>query len=515
MITEESGIMKRTLLLSGVVLILLLLSPVFMATTTVNASDALNPEDFKEEYWSKTIDFLDYAREYASTHGKEPPPEDWRANLHLVYINTSGIQLLYAGLVNLTTEKFVLTIPIQSFMEHYKSKEDGKDVVVSSAFIMLLAYNETEDSIFSDSPDKEDNLWASFSLGYDMSMLFPNSTGPMIHSKATPIPLTFSTDKLNWKWGMRYTNLTAIWWRIYITPEKPGYEKIPVALTLYDELTFTYNLKIDPSSGNATLTTNYTIGKMTDLWRIGFVRLLPRIIHFNSTGCYLKWKKLSDETIYQALQRERISMSMVLFQNSVILNHTTYTQAGGQNVTDNEIIISDSVVSTYADDEEKIFETNFGSKKTYKLYNYTKDPTETYYDVYDTVTRTCKVKGFAQNSIFHIHTTLLKLVPLVLVHMDPPLYEEAKSGLLEIERANYLSVTSYPVYSGFRIEHDPIFTAYVWSPPEETETPEGPQEPTKPSLPTGLTVGLVVIVAVVVAVVGVAVFLRRRPKASS
>ena len=79
----------------------LLLSSIF----PVFAADTLVPSDFEEESWSKNIDFFDYVRLYAAIHGKPVPPETDHAYLNLAYINSSGLQVLSAGLFTLLLEK--------------------------------------------------------------------------------------------------------------------------------------------------------------------------------------------------------------------------------------------------------------------------------------------------------------------------------------------------------------------------------------------------------------------------
>ncbi|MCW4027508.1 MAG: hypothetical protein NWE76_08505, partial [Candidatus Bathyarchaeota archaeon] len=83
-----------------------------------SAADTLEPSDFTLKSWDKTIDFFDYVRAYAEQHGKKPPSEDSHAFLHLTYVNVSGIQMLYAGLENITLNQTALSIPIQTCMLH-------------------------------------------------------------------------------------------------------------------------------------------------------------------------------------------------------------------------------------------------------------------------------------------------------------------------------------------------------------------------------------------------------------
>ena len=109
----------------------------------VYAADTLVPSDFQLESWSKNIDFFDYVRVYTAIHGKTPPSENEHAYLNLVYVNSSGLQVLSVGLFNITDEENTITIPIQTTMMRYKSRDGLKDVVTASSFVMLMAFNET------------------------------------------------------------------------------------------------------------------------------------------------------------------------------------------------------------------------------------------------------------------------------------------------------------------------------------------------------------------------------------
>jgi hypothetical protein len=353
-----------------------------------------------------------------------------------------------------------LTIPVQSFIEHYKTPS-GKDVLMSSSFIMLLAFNDTTASLYPNYPDVNDNLYASFSLGLDLTDIFKNSTAPALSSKATIIPLTSSNNDRTWEWGMRYTNLTAVWWRMFIDPQNPQNDKgVPIALTTYDELTFMYKLTLDPATNKATVTASYVIGRMTNLWLIYWF-IIPIVAHYNSTGTY--WPngaKISDETIYQFLEKQHIKMSIVLFQNSLALNYATKSTFNTQNVTDAELDVSNGAIATEAGNE-KIFEADFGTKKQYKLYNYTADNTESTYTTHNATTRIAPRAGYAKNHLFDLHVALLKYVPLIVQHIAPQMFQDAKTRMLNMTYADYFYLISYPTYSGFKVDHDPTYTAYV------------------------------------------------------
>jgi hypothetical protein len=482
----------------------LFVSVALLTTLTPLASaETLVKTDFELESFAKTVDYYDYVRAYATLNGIPTPEnfEDWHANMYMTYVNVSGLKLLYAGLEDITFgNEGYLRIPMQSFIMHYKTNENNRDVVLAQTFLMLMAFEETANSRFANSPDAEDVLYASFSLGFDLSAF--GAVRPVLNSKTEIIPLTSSADKLTWTWGMKYTNLTALWWRTSIDPGSPRFESSwPFAITTYDELTFTYTLTIDPTAGTATLRENHVIGRMRDL----ITGVFPLFwTYYNSTGHYGPLGRLQgDETIYDFISDNNLKMSIINFQTSVMADHETYSEtASGENVTDAEAMVTDSSINTFADDGERIFTADFGTKETYKLYDYVADSTESTYATYASTARTVQIQGFAGNGgLFKYHIGLMRFLPLVVVHMFPALFVKSASTIANMSKANYFYSVAYPEYSGFRIEHDPVFTAYV-------ATSEAPST----TSPGGGGFVLLVLIIVVVAIVVSVFLLRRKPK---
>jgi hypothetical protein len=487
---------KRTV---GILLVSIMLIGLMAPLTK---ADTLDRTDFEQESFAKTVDFCDYVRAYATLHGIPEPAnfDKWHANMYMTYVNTSGLKLLYAGLEDITTdESAYLRIPMQSFIMHYKTNQNNRDVILSNTFLMLMAFNETSSSLYPNSPDRKDTLFASFSLGFDLSNL--GQTLPVLNSKTETIPLEHSEDKLEWVWGMKYTNLTALWWETWIEPNNPHFRNgWPVGLTVYDELTFTYKLTIDPEKGNATLQENHIIGRMRHL----FVGVIPALwVYYNSTGTYgMLGRKLSNDTIYDFIQDNGLEMSIINFQTSVMADHETYSEtASGQSVTDTETEVTDTSIDTFADDGEKIFKADFGTKKNYKLYNYTDDMTERTFETHESTTRTAEIAGYAGNGgLFAYHIGLMKFLPAVVIHMYPALLAKAASTIANMSRANYFYTIAYPNYSGYRVEHDPTFTAYIATNADTSINPP----------PTGVG-GIIIIAIIIISVgIGVAAFIARR-----
>jgi len=489
------------------VLLVACLTTTLLATPT-SAEDLLKA-DFQKESFYKVIDFFDYARAWALLHGLPRPPNFWHANTYVTYVNKSGLQMLYAGLCNISlADQAYLTIPMQTILMHYKTETNNRDALVASSFIMLMGFNDTTKSIYPNSPDRNDTLWASFSFGINLRQLFPNTTFPSLNSRAEIYPLTHSEDKLTWKWGMKYTNLTALWITTYISEENQTDTSKPWGFATYEELTFNYTLSIDPTTHRATISQDHTIGRMRDLWTFwGWFFIWPLYNHYNSTGCYTYGAKVSNETIHEFLDKHNVKMSIVDFQTSIILDRETYsTSTSGQNVKDNEVFVSDSSISTYADDGEKILDASFGAKETYKLFNYTEDPTEETYETYNATARTAEITGFTKNyNLFNYHRNFGKFLPLILVHMYPLLYQRAKETIANMTRADYLYLISYPEYNGYRIEHDPLYTVYFAPTTGEAAGP-GPN-----------IGGLIIVAAIVGVIVTVAVVILKKkgPKQSS
>jgi hypothetical protein len=483
-------------------IILFAIASVYIMFPIANA-DTLAKEDFQLESFSKTVDFMDYARAYANLSDSQPPPSDYHAYVYMNYINTSGLQLFYAGLDNITfgrLDNITFTTPLQSFIMHYKTNNHTRDTLLASTFLMLLAFNESSSSIYPNSPDINDTLWASFSMGLDLSTL---GTGlPALNSKTETIPLTHSDDKLQWSWGMTYTNLTALWWRTWIDPDDPHYDNGLTAITVYDELTFTYNLTINPTDHTATLTENHIIGRIRNLFLP--IALLPLFwVHYNSTGKYLGNQKVGNDTVYDFIETNGYKMSIVDYQTSIVADHETYSEtANGQNVTDTETQVANTTVSTYTDDGEKISDANFGVKDTYKLFNYTSDPTEQNYTINEATARTASAAGFAGNAgLFKYQIGLMKWLPLAVAHMYPGPYTRARETLTNMTRANYFYIIGYGNYSGYRIEHDPTLTIYLSTPTTGTSTP--------PNIGGIIIVGIIV---VIIAAAAAITLRQRKPK---
>jgi heme/copper-type cytochrome/quinol oxidase subunit 2 len=176
--------------------------------------------------------------------------------------------------------------------------------------------------------------------------------------------------------------------------------------------------------------------------------------------------------------------------------------AGSQNVTDNDVNVTNTDVATIADTGERVFDASFGAKNTYRLYNYTADPRESTYTNYTAVIRTSKIRGFAFNAVISNCTSFMRYVPYVLKHIDEPMYNQGKTLTLNVTGANYLYIVSYPTYSGFKIVNDPTYTMY-YAPSVASTTASTTATSWLP-----ITVGVVIAIAMIA--VAVSLLTKRR-----
>jgi hypothetical protein len=195
-------------------------------------------------------------------------------------------------------------------------------------------------------------------------------------------------------------------------------------------------------------------------------------------------------------------MSIINFQTSVMADHETHSQTQtGQNVTDREAEVTDTSINIYADDGEKIFNTDFSTKKNLQPLQLHSCFNRNHIRHLRFKRRTAKIAGYAgKGGLFVYHIGLMSFPPAAVVHMYPVLFAKAASTIANKSRANYFYIIAYPEYSGHRVEHDPTFTAYIATAPSTTQ-----EQP-----PTGAP-GIIIIAIIIIAVgIGIAVFIARR-----
>src|SRR5438445_12844940 len=126
-------------------LFLLVLGALMLATfvpKNTYATTSLRENDFQAQSFSKTVDYYDYVRQYATANGANLTLiQNQHAYIYTTYINVGGFQLFYAGLLNATHNNMNVTIPLETVFEHLKTPQ-GKDDLTASSFLSWLAFRE-------------------------------------------------------------------------------------------------------------------------------------------------------------------------------------------------------------------------------------------------------------------------------------------------------------------------------------------------------------------------------------
>jgi len=482
---------SRVKALPLIALSLLFLVPA-VAFQAANASTVSNG-DFQAQSFSKVVDWYDYVRQYAANNNLPQPNATEHAYIYTNYINVGGFQLFYAGLVNATHNGTFVTIPIQTFFEHFKTV-GGKDAITASSFISLVSFNESNADPYPNSPDKTDTVYASFSLGVNLTAITGHKLpGYVASSQVTPLT---QVDSQHYTWGLKYTNLNAIWWKINPDPFVPTADLVtPRGFAQYSELSFSYALAIDPTSKTATLTASYTIGRITDL----YILSPTPAIHLNGTGTFdLNGSKTSSQSIYQFLQSRQMKLSIVLANKAILASTVTNKDDSGASVDNgNSTDVTHTAVNTEASDGDKVFKADFGVKSAYQLYNYTADSSENTASAKNVNVRTVNLNAWGGNPVFWFQNRFMGFLPLFVANVDPGLITQAKEGLKNFVVSDYLYIISYPTWSGYKLVHDPEYTAFY-----------------TPANNVGLLTAIFLAVAVAAGVGGLFAFLFRKRRAA-
>src|SRR5881397_569401 len=479
----------------GLAAVLLLMvttfAPKYASAETVQSSD------FQSQSFTKTVDWFDYVRQYAATNGIpcDSTCQNSHAYIYANYLNVGGFQLLYVGLVNATHNGNFVTIPLQTFFEHFKTP-GGKDAISASSFLSLVAFKENSSTIYPNSPDRNDTIFASFSLGANLTA-FAGRPQPAYVATSQIIPLT-SPAPNQWTWGLKYTNLNAVWWKIGVDPLFPFWDAlVPRGLAQYSELTFTYTLTLDPTSKTATLTSSYTIGRVTNLWMF-----TPVVRHWNATGTYyLNGSQTpNSQTVYQFLSQSQggyspLKLAIVLANKTILASHTTTDKdEANSSVDDSDANVTRQGITTRSDDGETVFKTDFSTKPTYQLY----DSSDANPQTYNTTVRSVRRAGWGGNPVFAVQNAFMGLLPLFVAHVDYPLFQDARADLASFASSDSLYTVSYPQWGGTKIVNDPSFTAFY-----------------QPTGNAGLLTAIFIAVAVAAGIGGVFAFLLRRKKTTN
>jgi hypothetical protein len=96
---------------------------------------------------------------------------------------------------------------------------------------------------------------------------------------------------------------------------------------------------------------------------VGYIEFLPVVTHYNSTGTYnLRQQKIGAENIHEFLERNKISMSIVMGQRTWVADKEVSNKVNGSNAVTEGVDVSSGFVQSTTPDGQKVFDVAFGEK---------------------------------------------------------------------------------------------------------------------------------------------------------
>lgn len=212
---------------------------------------ALFGHTFSEEYWTD------------ETVPIETP--NGTANFMASYVNYSApvgsFQAMMVALDRLshngTTPNTNITLPYQLFGLHFTTP-NGRDVFVGAMLAFLYAWNDTTPNGY---PNAGEQRWFLVPYGFESG----NSTGTY---NVEAITATKISDG-HYQFGVKYTDLymrvvDATNWATFLLTLH-----VPILELTFSEFTVTYDIEVDTTTGEITAETFYDIGQITDAYWFG------------------------------------------------------------------------------------------------------------------------------------------------------------------------------------------------------------------------------------------------------
>jgi hypothetical protein len=394
---------------------------------------------FEEESWYKTI-----------TNETEDGTE---AEFGVSFVNMGNIEAFLITLNGVEdAEGNTGILPYQMFGMHYFSPE-GQEIFIGALLAFMMLYNDTnEDGIPNPDEDK------AYVIPFGVSGWVDNGTYP-------PTVTNHKVKKISsnhYQMGITYENMYAIvtnnYWATALL--RTGF------VAKFSELSVTYDIKVDEETGELTAETFYTIGEVTELW------LIFLGIPFKVQG-----------DLHRAID-DRLGLAAVHF-TTVFTSNYQVTQDGNEFSTnvDKEV---EGAIDLEDGQGSRAFSIGFRGE----------------YDLIDeATTETIDKDQDAKNVIMQAKFNDLVLVAWQL-GFSAVVFAGMAYGLSEYVRGQFTSIDDlssdstsgnqnnqkgfgakafwygvcFPSFDGYRVEHDPTYTAYFGeaSTPEEEEEDKGP-----------------------------------------
>lgn len=415
---------------------------------------AITGHRFTEEYWTADIT---NTSDGATT------------NMTMSYVNHNDAQAFLLAFKTYEKDGNVSTLPYQLFGLHYKSPEK-RDIFIGAVLAFLMAFNDTYDGTGPGENGMPDP-------GHEnVSYIIPFGVGGTLTGGSyVPNVEPIAAQKIaegHYRFGMRYRNMYA---KIIAANNLVTLllsTAFPLYIAKFSELTITYDIRFR-ADNTLVAETFYTLGQVTKLWIYG-IEVNPQLIPDN-------WG--------------------IAAVHYVATFGSTYTVSGnstGQTIDTNiQHPVGEDLNIKVGSPPRRVFDIGFRGKFDLK------DETTGSTVRADADARNLIVRATITDSVLVLWQAAFSLgVMATMAYALSPDLQSRYSGpndlFLHGGSQFYASglwyAVSFPRWDGYRVEHDPAYTAYM-APATTSPLPQS----------LGSLLGLLLVMAFLMAIIAVIV----------
>ncbi len=378
--------------------------------------------------------------------------EEGNATFVISYVNYANVQAFLVAFKEIENENGTGTLPYQMYGMHYFTPQ-GNEVFVGALLAFLMVYNDSNGNGIPNPayPDNEEVLYV-IPFGIGESLEGGESYAPIV----TPIPAQ-EIGEGHFKFGMRYQNLYA-----YVSPNPILWGALKTGwIAKFSELQIRYDITIDEDTGQVRTETYYTIGQVIGLW--AFILGVPfqadrsdipdwlgiGAVHFvtiftskyevtgEDSGNTLSPNKneLANENISIVVGNKNERAFAIRFMGEFnLINETSGNTVSADNQAYN-ILVKAKVKDLLLVWWQLGFSAAIFSVFAYGLSDYIQDSYDSPRDLAQRSLNPLNPEGFGAFSLWY--------------------------------------AVCFPAWQGYRVQHDPVYTAYFGEPPVAPAEEEG------------------------------------------
>jgi len=382
---------------------------------------------FSEEYWTKE----------SITNTTD---DGANASFSLSYVNYNNVQAFLVALNTVTKNSTVGTLPWQMFGMHYYTPAGNENFMVA-VLAFLLAYNDTNANGMPDLGNED----CFYVVPFGAADLLKNTSENFV-----PTVEVAPAQKLgegHYQFGITYRNLYA---KVVDANNIFAFwisAALPLYIARFSELSITYDITIDKASGKATAETFYTIGQIDRLWIWGVQvgrEALPD--NFGISAVHYVATFSSTYNVVGSTSGTQISSG----QNKPLDENLTL------KIGKNDRAMELGYRGTFDLINESSGQTVQGDKKAYNML------------VAARAGETALVAWQAGITLDILCTMAYGLSKDVREKFKSPL-DLYQKGRTKFWAAALWYAVAFPSWKGYRVVHDPSYTAFFGAPPKEVK----------------------------------------------